>query len=376
MDVYKYINSKAVREHLRKLNWEFTSLEAAWFVWKWRGPVEKRLAAWQQIIDEMPDQEVKAGHYFAGCPSLNVFLRDTITVYKRCVEGFFDNADAYYTYDMITDDGSLYHSDTISYSSCPIKDNKTAGSGVLEGLDDVSTAYFVVYKCLLDKEGQSINATFDRNLNMIALEYDLEEWNRLEDMFSSQFFYFPVPFRKGDIIYQINDRYNVPMVYIDCKYDHIKDMNEYLHSSRRDNSDMSIDVYKVNMLHYEPQWDTLWDVTDFDLFDDNKAKRYVNPKRGADRNLMVYKMILLLSATLTGQLGLELVFKGYDQLKNNDGRSYLVDKLFNKADSLYVKFKNEEHKRGYYYAKEIAKKYPKAMKVLGETEIGDLDEKK
>lgn len=372
MDIYRFINSKAVREHLRKLNWEFTSLEAAWFVWKWRGPVEERLAAWQEIIDEMPDQEVKPGHYFDGCPSLHDFLRETITVYRKCVERFFDNTDAYYIFFTKMADGSL-EPDSIDYSSCPIKDNKTACLGVLEGLEDDSTVYFVVYKEFLDKDIRRSIATFDRKLNMIALEADFKEWNRLEDMFSSHFFYFPVPFRKGDIIYRIDDWFNTPMVYIDCRYDHIKDMNEYLYSRRRDNTDMSIDVYKVGHC-YEPEWDTVGDVTDYDYFDEELARKYVSCQYDY-RRLKTYKMILLLSATLTGRLGLELVFKGYNQLKNDNRRSYLVDELFDKADSLFVKLANEEQKRGYYHAKEIARKYPKAMKVLGEFEESDPYEK-
>lgn len=366
MDVCKYINSKAVREHLRKLNWEFTSLEAAWFVWKWRGPVEERLAAWQQIIDEMPDQEVKAGHYFDGCPSLHDFLRETISVYRKCVERFFDNTDAYYTFYTKLADGSL-KPDAINYSSCPIKDNKAECSGILRDLEGDSAILFEMWKKYFDnEESRECRATFDRNLDMIAFEDHSKEWKRLDDMFSSHFFYFPVPFRKGDIIYRIDDWFNTPMVYIDCRYDHIKDMNEYLYSRRRDITDMSIDVYKVD-LYYEPQWDTVGDVTDYDFFDEDLARKYVSCQYDY-RRLKTYKMILLLSATLTGRLGLELVFKEYNQLKNDNRRSYLVDELF-------VKLANEEQKRGYYHAKEIARKYPKAMKVLGVFEESDPYEK-
>ena len=33
MDVYKFINSKDIREYLKKINYEFTPVEAAWLIW-------------------------------------------------------------------------------------------------------------------------------------------------------------------------------------------------------------------------------------------------------------------------------------------------------------------------------------------------------
>lgn len=43
MDFYKFINSKAVREHLRKINWQIKPAAAAWLIRHWEGPIEEKL---------------------------------------------------------------------------------------------------------------------------------------------------------------------------------------------------------------------------------------------------------------------------------------------------------------------------------------------
>ena len=44
MDFYNFINSKAVREHLCKINWPIEPTAAAWLIWHWEGPIEEKLA--------------------------------------------------------------------------------------------------------------------------------------------------------------------------------------------------------------------------------------------------------------------------------------------------------------------------------------------
>ena len=34
MDIYRFINSNTIREHLKKLGYQFNTLEAAWLVWQ------------------------------------------------------------------------------------------------------------------------------------------------------------------------------------------------------------------------------------------------------------------------------------------------------------------------------------------------------
>ena len=34
MDITRFINSRDIREHLKKIGYQFTSLEAAWLIWQ------------------------------------------------------------------------------------------------------------------------------------------------------------------------------------------------------------------------------------------------------------------------------------------------------------------------------------------------------
>ena len=60
MNIYRFFNSKYIAEHLRSLNYQFTPLEIAAVVDMSRdATMDERFAAWQEIIDTMPDCEVK-----------------------------------------------------------------------------------------------------------------------------------------------------------------------------------------------------------------------------------------------------------------------------------------------------------------------------
>ena len=58
MDVLRFINSNALREHLKEINYEFSGFEAAWLVWNCRtATLVERHAAWREIIETYPDEE-------------------------------------------------------------------------------------------------------------------------------------------------------------------------------------------------------------------------------------------------------------------------------------------------------------------------------
>lgn len=79
MNFLKFVNSKDIRGHLEKIGYECTPLEAAWLVYQNRtATLEERHAAWQEIIDTMPDCSVETRD--SQCSSLHAFLRDYISM--------------------------------------------------------------------------------------------------------------------------------------------------------------------------------------------------------------------------------------------------------------------------------------------------------
>ena len=72
MNFYKFVNSKDIREHLKELGYEFTSIEAAWLVWQSEFiSLKEKHKAWAEIIETMPDCEIKERNNTAPQPSLH-----------------------------------------------------------------------------------------------------------------------------------------------------------------------------------------------------------------------------------------------------------------------------------------------------------------
>ena len=56
MDLFRFIDSKDIREHLRQIGYSFTAPEAAFLVWQCRSTtLKEKIAAWREIIETMPD---------------------------------------------------------------------------------------------------------------------------------------------------------------------------------------------------------------------------------------------------------------------------------------------------------------------------------
>ena len=251
MDFYKFINSKAVREHLRKINWSIEPDAAAWLIWHWEGPIEEKLSGWKYIIDETEDRELRGRLDPDETSSLHGFLKKTIDIYKK-------NTD-------------------------------------------------------------SLNKSKN------------ESWINIEAVFMNQWFYFPISFKKGDIVRIISLPELEPMVYVDSIYDSRafrKYTEDFYNGKRGDLTDMIINVYRVSD-ELELYSDTLWPVTDFDYFSEEDAKTYANS------NPDHYKMTLLIRAALKDKLGLEILFSGYKQLinKSSVGSDY-ASYIFSKAERL------------------------------------------
>lgn len=56
IDFTKFVNSNAVRNHLQRIRYQPTALEAAWLVWQCETiSLEEKYTAWHKIIDALPD---------------------------------------------------------------------------------------------------------------------------------------------------------------------------------------------------------------------------------------------------------------------------------------------------------------------------------
>ena len=102
MDFTGYINSCDIRNHHRKIRYQYNALEAAWLVyWCRHITLEEKHEAWKWIIDNMPDQVLDFGRLknaFQGQP-LHRTIADFMEMQDWFIESFTAvSPDTVYTY--------------------------------------------------------------------------------------------------------------------------------------------------------------------------------------------------------------------------------------------------------------------------------------
>lgn len=107
MDIFRFLNSKDIREHLKRLGYSFTAPEAAFLVWQCRGvTLKEKMAAWREIIRTMPDCSMEERLNMDEMPSIHGFLEQYITLMERLLENFYCEVHAVYSYSGSYQDGS------------------------------------------------------------------------------------------------------------------------------------------------------------------------------------------------------------------------------------------------------------------------------
>ena len=94
MDIYSFVNSKDIREHLQKIEYEFNSLETAWLIYMCRAfSYEQKKAAWTELINTMPDCKVPKRLNCIGWNSLHEMLKLYMDSVDRIVSDFNEKND-------------------------------------------------------------------------------------------------------------------------------------------------------------------------------------------------------------------------------------------------------------------------------------------
>ena len=106
-DFVEFINSKDVKKYVRETGYQLSSQEAAFVVWQSKDtPLEERFAAWEEIIETMPDSSfVGYGNFNfekwkmepAPVYGLHDFLRQYIQRQKELLAAFTREGDGTYT---------------------------------------------------------------------------------------------------------------------------------------------------------------------------------------------------------------------------------------------------------------------------------------
>ncbi len=320
--ICSFVNSKDIRSHLAKINYQFTSAEAAWLVAQCRRlTLEERHDAWRDIMETMPDCALESGQW----PYANVFLHDVL---RKVIEIERNNLAAFYR----GDEKAVYQY-TIDYLNCnQLEDyddsplfsqfEKCFGA-VKKDMDeygDEDIWFITIRKNYIDAPKQNIEICLNKNCIVTSVrgQYGKRDSNGmdLQRVFQDLWFCIPAPFKKGDIVWQ-KDRLSEagPIVVEGITPD------SYAKTGRKgtDSSDMNVWGYFQND-RGELYNEVTFNYMDFEFF----PKEMLVGKR---------RVLKALSNYLKGEIGIELFALAYrrilleEELKDSMPNWYLEEGL-------------------------------------------------
>ena len=194
MDIYRFINSKSIGNYLLFLNYPFNAMEAAWLIYRChQATIQEKHTAWNELIETMPDCS------YRYTESLHDFLRSYMAMENRMIARFRENGPGTFYQDTFqsekwTDrppDG--YFSDfdhAMHFAKSQMEE------------DD---HWLVCRKLQMNRAVFSgMTAVFNRELemtNLLCRSLLTEEEAELFSEWENLWFDFPIPFRRGDIVW-------------------------------------------------------------------------------------------------------------------------------------------------------------------------------
>lgn len=123
MDIFGFINSNDIREHLRSISYEFNSLETAWLIYQCHdATIDEKHKAWNELIETMPDCPIEKRLNTVAQDSLHAFLMQYMKLEDKYMNEFCDerHADTFnddkpfvYKFKYIYEDGTENGWDTV-----------------------------------------------------------------------------------------------------------------------------------------------------------------------------------------------------------------------------------------------------------------------
>ena len=250
MDFYQFINSRDIRDHLKKLNYQFSSIEVAWLVWHSHNhSLREKHAAWQVIIDTMPDCEIKERLNAEYHPSLHHFLQEIMEADKTCVEMFYKEdpkATFSYSYCLPNEDRNHEEYNTLYSSLGQCLD--VAVNDIKNNCENKPVEYLRECKIKVLKrwvDGTEDNMALHFNINKsVWLIWSVVPHKPEVDYYGldGMWFNFPTPFQKGDVIVSAIGNHKNPIVLLEIATEHKR--AEYW-VKRGDYTDMSVLGYML-----------------------------------------------------------------------------------------------------------------------------------
>ena len=212
MDFYRFINSKDIRKYLQDLNYKFNSQEASWLVNQCGdATLEEKHEAWNWIINNMPDMEVRERVNCKYRESLHDTLKKYMAMQDDLLRRFSDPEEMIYSHEYYFNGrhtfyrGSekLYFSQESSVDQIRQTWDELKEDGIKPGTTIAAARHF-------RGEEYQILVAYDPDCRIKAVDVrgdcHNDEYDELTyEFFDGFWFDFPTPFKKGDILCKYND---------------------------------------------------------------------------------------------------------------------------------------------------------------------------
>lgn len=232
-DFVEFINSEDVKKYVRESGYQLSSQEAAFVVWQSKNtPLEERFAAWEEIIETMPDSSfVGYGNFNfetwqmepAPVYSLHDFLRQYIQRQKELLDVFTKEGDGTYTLEKREGPWVGGEINDWFYSDCRYGSYKDL-------LDDIKAEHGSAFFDRLRAAkvtNRGSRGTRNPMSRIYILDYDMDARplrfvyrddfrhqslypDDLEKLFSKLEVHIPAPFRQGDILWDPSGEPGIP----------------------------------------------------------------------------------------------------------------------------------------------------------------------
>lgn len=350
MDISSFINSKDIREYHKKIGYEYNSLEAVWLVSQCRRlTLKEKHEAWQWIIDNMPDMEVKdCGKWSSNFKddSIHKLLKEYIEMENAFIKKFQDNSGGYLykyrRYSRSTERGwgiEDFEGFFSSWDKCRkhILDTENALTWacyeINRRLPDETADRIIHGRIEIDIAGQILN---------VSVDYEKEEnvrWYHLSWFFDELWFKFPVPFKRGDIVfeqrpYHPDDREPVVIDGIIVPYGW--DEEEYIKKHKEYG-----DIFDMNIWGYAAA--TEW-ASGFCGAYRQVWHSYMNAEYYRDELEGYNRMLKPISSWLKGEFNdeLDLLLAGYHHIMTEEYLKSTVPILYTNEELKLAGFTSEE----------------------------------
>ena len=211
MDITKFLNSKDIREHLQAMDYSFDAVTAAYLVWQCHNAtLEEKFTAWEEIAKAMPDCPIPRRPGMADdVPSVHQFLRDYIGLEKNRLEHFTQGENCVFGADFFllpnqewreepiwSDCGRLFSDYTNCLAYCSQELSEEIGK-------------VRIWKQTLDGDNSHRDSlTLTAELEPLCL--DVSPTCDLDDVFPGLWVDLPMPFRRGDIVWDPSGKPGFP----------------------------------------------------------------------------------------------------------------------------------------------------------------------